>query len=265
MRAVILAGRGSPETGSGGVLIRLAARARAAGIAPLVSACFLVHGRPSFTDVLEQSIARGAREIIIIPYAMALTDHDRATLGQLAESARLQHPHVTLTIAEPIGDHPALAHVLLQRALEADYTAAHDAHSPTHEPAWPIWHAHTAVSLLIVVDDLATLPVTVGEEAVRRCGGMARYATVRLCFLKEGEPRLDEAIDTLCAQGYRSVIIAPYSLERHMPFLPAVEAVIAAARARHPSMTIIQAEHLAYDRRLLDAIAERVAHSQKAG
>lgn len=257
MRAIILAGRGSPEAGTGGVLIRLAARARSAGIAPLVVACFLDYGRPSFEEALAQCVNQGAREIVVIPYALALTEHARAGLEQLVDAARTRYLHVLLSVTEAIGDHPALAQVLLQRAVEADYLAAHPQVLHRDPVIWPGWQSSHAVSLLIVLDDASILPLTIGEEALKRCGGAPRYTTVQLCFIHGGKPHLETAIESLADRGDSAVIVVPYTLERHTPFLPAVEAAIAAARARHPLVTIIQSEHLAYDRRLLAAIAER--------
>ncbi|MDW8146665.1 MAG: CbiX/SirB N-terminal domain-containing protein [Roseiflexaceae bacterium] len=140
MRAVMLVGRGQTTPGSGAALIRLAARCRAAGIAPIVAACFLRHQRPSFTEALEQCIAQGAQEAVVVPYALSLAEQDRAELDRLAEDARLAYPHLALRVTEPLGHHPALAQVLVQRAIEADYVAAHHLWAPQQRDTWPAGH-----------------------------------------------------------------------------------------------------------------------------
>ncbi len=261
MRAVMLIGRGQATPGSGAALIRLAARCRAAGIAPVVIACFLRHQRPSFTEALEQCVAQGAQEAVIVPYALSLADQDRADLERLTKNARLAHPHLAFRMTEPLGRHPALAQVLVQRAIEADYIAAH--HLWTHQqrdawPRWPHWHQRHAIGLVIVLDSQTGIPLTLQEEVLSACRHLPRYADVHFCVVDQNELSLTSSIDALTAQGCRWVILAPYMLEPCTSLMVAIERAIAETGARHPDITVIQAEPLAYDRRLLKAIADRV-------
>lgn len=261
MRAVILAGRGQAAPGSGAALIRLAARCRTAGIAPVVTACFLRHQRPSFAEALEQCVAQGAQETVIVPYALSLSEQDREELERLAEDARLAYPHLVLRMTEPLGHHPALAQVLVQRAIEADYVAAH--HLWTHQQRdawtrWPHWHQHHAIGLVIVLDSQTGIPPTVQEEVLSACRHLPRYANVHFCVVDRNELSLTSALTALTAQGCRWVILAPYMLEPCTSLVVAIERAIADTGARYPDITIIQAEPLAYDRRLLKAIADRV-------
>src|SRR5207249_4127788 len=68
MRAVLLIGHGSLRPGSGAAMIRLAARARAAGVAPIVEAGFLNYSRPRFAQALARCAAKGAAEVVVQPY-----------------------------------------------------------------------------------------------------------------------------------------------------------------------------------------------------
>ena len=68
MRAVLLIGHGSLRPGSGAAMIRLAARAREAGVAPIVEAGFLNYSRPRFAQALARCIAQGATEVVVQPY-----------------------------------------------------------------------------------------------------------------------------------------------------------------------------------------------------
>lgn len=262
MRAVILVGRGSAAPRAGATLIRLAARCREVEIAPLVAAGFLRHCRPSLSEALDQCVARGATQIVFVPYALALTGDDRAELERSVQAARASYPQVGLQVTEALGEHPALAQVLLQRALEADYVAAHHHTVQPGEPAWPIWQAPHAIGLVIVVDGAYTAPAVSGEEAASHCRATLRYANVQLCFTEGSGPCLRVAIDTLVGQGNRAIIVAPYTLDWHTSLASSIETTLAAARERHPAVTIVLAEHLAYDRRLLAAITERVRQAQ---
>lgn len=263
MRAVILIGRGQATPGSGAALIRLAAHCRTAGIAPVVTACFLRHQRPVFAEALEQCVAQGAQETVIVPYALSLAEQDRAELERLAEDARLAHPHLSLRLTEPLGHHPALAQVLVQRAIEADYVAAHHLWTHQQRNVWPPWHQHHAIGLVVVLDNQTGIPPMLQEEVLSACRHMPRYADVHFCVIDQNELSLTSSLEALTAQGCRWVILAPYMLEPCTSLVVAIERAIAETGARHPDITLIQAEPLAYDRRLLKAIADRVqAHGQ---
>ncbi|NWG22780.1 MAG: cobalamin biosynthesis protein CbiX [Chloroflexi bacterium] len=262
MRAVILVGRGSAAPRAGATLIRLAARCRELEIASLVAAGFLRHCRPLLREALAQCVSRGATEIVLVPYALALTGDDRAEIEQSLQATRTSHPHVALHVTEALGEHPVLAQVLLQRALEADYVAAHHHAVQPGKPAWPIWQAPHAIGLVIVVDGAYTAPAVSGEEVASYCRATLRYANVELCFTEGSGPCPGVAIDTLVGQGNRAIIVVPYTLDWHASLASSIEVTLAAARQRHPAVTIVLAEHLAYDRRLLAAIAERVRQAQ---
>ncbi|MCS6939066.1 MAG: CbiX/SirB N-terminal domain-containing protein [Roseiflexaceae bacterium] len=257
MRAVILVGRGQATPGSGAALIRLAARCRTAGIAPVVTACFLRHQRPAFAEALEQCVAQGAQETVIVPYALSLAEQDRAELERLAEDARLAYPHLALRVTEPLGHHPALAQVLVQRAIEADY-AAHHLWTHQQRDVWSPWHQHHAIGLVVVLDGQTGVPPMLQEEVLSACRHMPRYADVHFCVIDQNELSLTSSLEALTAQGCRWVILAPYMLEPCTSLVVAIERTIAETGARHPDITLIQAEPLAYDRRLLKAIADRV-------
>jgi sirohydrochlorin cobaltochelatase len=263
MRAVILVGRGHVAPGSGAALIRLAARCRTTGIAPIVTAGFLRYQRPLFAEAFDQCVAQGAQETVIVPYALSLAEEERAELERLAERARQAYPHLALRITEPLGHHAALTQVLLQRAIEADYVASH--HLWTHQlcNAWPPWQQQHAIGLVIVLDRPTDLSATLRHEVLSSCRHVPRYADIYFCAINQNELDLTSPLEALIAQGCRWVIVAPYALEQYTLLVIAIERAIAEIRARYPDLTIIQAEHLAYDRRLLNAIADRVqAHDQ---
>lgn len=260
MRAVLLVGRGQAIPGSGSSLIRLAARCRTAGIAPIVTACFVRHQRPSLAEALDQCIAQGAQDIVIVPYALALSEHDREELERLAERARQTHPHLALRITGPLGHHAALSQVLVQRVIEADYVAAHHIWGRQHD-AWPPWQQRHAIGLIVVIDSPTGIPATLKEEVLALRHDVSRYIDVHFCVIDQNELDLDAPLEALTAQGCRWVIIAPYALDQCPLLDSATERAIEVIRARYPGITIVQAEHLAYDRRLIAAIADRVQSS----
>jgi len=256
MRAVILAGRGQTEPRTGATLIRLAAHCRKSGIASIVAAGFLQHQRPSFGEALEQCIARGAREAVIVPYTLSLTKEERVDLERTVQRARQTYPHLALRVAEALGHHRALMEVLIQRVIEADYVAAHHMHHG--RIAWPGWQEQQAIGLLIVGKGLPDIPADLEEAITTSCPTALRYTAVRFYTADQDGETLETSLEALIVQGCQAIIVAPYALERCGMTAPVIEHAIACVSARYPEVTIIQAEPLAYDRRLITAIADRV-------
>jgi sirohydrochlorin cobaltochelatase len=247
MRAVLLIGHGSLRPGSGAAMFRLAARAREAGVAPIVEAGFLNYSRPMFAEALARCVVRSAREIVVQPYFLVPGKFARTELPRLLQAGQLAHPTVELRLAEPFGDHPALAELVLKRAAEAQGIAA----APPAEQTALLLMAHGSP------DPCANQPIRALAERIMAAG---QY-TAAVCFLELNEPSIPDAIDQLVARGVRRLIVVPYFLQLGGHVAEDLPQIVAAARARHPTATIILAQHLAYDRLLVRTIADRVAEA----
>jgi len=269
VRAVMLVGHGSLRPGAGAAMIGLAERAQAARVAPIVSAGFLNYSRPTFGETLARCVEGGASEVIVQPYFLVPGKFVRNDLARLAEAGRLAHPGLSIRVAQPFGDHPALARLLLRRALEADYLAAHPhfMHQDVSQPledraAWQPLHRLQRTGLLIMAHGSphpeSNAPIYGIAKRVRACG---RYTDVAVCFMDLNTPGIPDAIADMIGRGIRHIIATPYFLQLGNHVKDDLPAIIAAARARHPDTTILLAEHLAYDRLLVSAIADRVAEA----
>ena len=267
VRAVILVGHGSLRSGAGAAMLRLAERAQAAKIAPIVRAGFLNYSRPTFDETLARCVECGASEVIVQPYFLVPGKFVREDLVRLAEAGQQAYPWLSIRVAEPFGDHPALARLLLKRALEADYLAAnpHILHQPRPLEAGAGWrplHQLHSTGLLIMAHGSphseSNAPI---YGIAKRVQAYRRYAAVTVCFMDLNQPSIAEAIDDLAERGIRQIIATPYFLQLGNHVKDDLPAIIAAARSRHPSSTILLAEHLAYDRLLVSVIADRVAEA----
>lgn len=251
-------------------MIRLAERAHAAGVAPIVSAGFLNYSRPTFDETLAGCVASGASQVIIQPYFLIPGKYVREDLARLAEAGRRAFPWLPIQVAQPFGDHPALARLLLKRALEADYLAAnpHIIHQRLPRPigdgaAWRPLHTLQRTGLLIMAHGSPDADANAAIYAIaRRVRASGRYAAVAVCFLDLNKPRISDAIDDLIDRGIRHLVAAPFFLQLGGHVKDDLPAIAAAARERHPAATILLAEHLAYDRLLVSVIADRVAEAQ---
>jgi sirohydrochlorin ferrochelatase len=268
-RAVVLVGHGSVRAGAGAAMIRLAERLRAARLAPIVGAGFLNYRRPTFAESLARCVAEGATEVVVQPYFLVPGKYVRDDVERLVVAGRQAHPGVELTVARPFGDHPALAALLLKRALEADYLAAHPHIRHLGQPralgdgaGWQPLHRLHRTGLLILAHGSPDRKSNASIYGIaRRVRATGRYAAVSVCFLGLNKPSIPTAIDQLIARGIRHIVAAPYFLHLGSHVAEDLPLVIGAGRARNPHATILLAEHLAYDRLLLTVIADRVAEA----
>lgn len=242
MRTVILVGHGSLRATSGASMIRLAARAREAGVAPIVAAGFLNYSRPPFAETLARVVARGATEVTVQPYFLVPGKFVAEDVPKLIEHGRTAHPAVRFTLAEPLGDHPALAELIMKRATLTEADGA--------EPAALLLVAHGSP------DPAANRVVDALADRIRDSG---RYAAVVVCYLGLNRPLLGAAIDDLARQGISRMVVAPYFLQLGGHVAEDLPQIIAAGRTRHPALPITLAEHLGYDPLLVNVIRDRVA------
>jgi sirohydrochlorin ferrochelatase len=63
----------------------------------------------------------------------------------------------------------------------------------------------------------------------------------------------------MAARGLRHLIVVPFMLQLTAQDTERLLALAGEGEARHPGMTVLVADHLNYDRRLLTAIRDRVA------
>lgn len=273
-------------------MIRMALRVRTAGVAERSGAFFVHGGRPTIGEALRRIAAEGASEAIVVPYAIAgdpaLAEDLPAQLTELSAT----YPHISIRLAPPIGAHPAVAQVIVQRAAEADYMATHPMLARgivrMHDddllrPAYTRYHAEDESADMRLSDTDFWRPlyapnqsglVLVAEasryapwnEPIHRLGDMLRrqrrYAAVRVVLLDRGDRSLPRAIAELAESGIHYSIMAPCVLGPHSSLHDRLPQLVAAARRTHPTMTVILAEHLAFDRRLVSAIVDRAAEAR---
>ena len=242
MQAVILVGHGSLRSASGAAMIRLAARAQEAGIAPIVRAGFLNYSRPTFADVLERCVTAGATEVVVQPYFLIPGKFVREDIPQLVTTGQATHPGVALQLAEPFSDHPVLAQLVLKRAMT---------HTNPH-------HNTKKTAILIIAhgspDLRANDPIHTIAEQLKNT---VHFANVMVCYLGLNEPLISTAIDTLVAQGFDNIIAVPYFLHVGGHVAEDLPTAVAAASAQHSHTTITLTKHLGYDHLLLNVIADR--------
>jgi sirohydrochlorin cobaltochelatase len=269
MRAVIIAGHGSLRRDSGAAMIRLAARAREASLAPLVVAGFLNYSRPTLAEALARCAAQGAGEVVVAPYLLVPGYFARVALPRALAALRPKFPALSLAPADCLGDHPALAELVLKRADQArgvrreapepgrdvadQRLHATDDELPPHASALSTQHSALLLMAHGSPDASANAPIEAVAERVRATG---RFADVRVAFLDLNEPAIPDALDDMASRG-GLVVALPYFLQLGGHVAEDLPALIAQARLRHPHVAIALASHLGYDPLLAQVIADR--------
>lgn len=265
-QAVMLVGHGSLRRGSGASMIRLAARLRQVGITTIAQAAFLNYSRPSVAEGIARCVARGAHEITVVPYFLVPGYFVKQTLPLLLQACRNQYPGVMIRQTEPLGDHPALARLVMQRAVEADYLCAFPQISDKtvnrlriSNDCWePLYSQHPTGLMLIAhgsPNAENNRPIYAVAERVRASG---RYAAVTVCFMDLNRPTIGEAVDDFVQHGIRHAIAVPYFLQMGNHVAEDLPRLMSESHARHPQMRMVLAEHLGYDRLLLAPIIDRI-------
>ena len=117
-RAVVLIDHGSRAPEANAVVERVAEllRARLAGTHVEVAHLELVP--PDFAEAVARCVAGGATDVVVQPFFLAPGRHSAQDLPALAAAAGARHAGVSIRVAAPLGAHPALVDVLLDRLSE---------------------------------------------------------------------------------------------------------------------------------------------------
>ncbi|AVP69207.1 MULTISPECIES: sirohydrochlorin chelatase [Prescottella] len=84
---------------------------------------------------------------------------------------------------------------------------------------------------------------------------------VRLCFLDLNTPSVDQVVDAVAAEGHTAAVVVPLLLGSAFHARVDLPGILAAARARHPQLTLVQSDVLGHDRRLVDAVRDRITET----
>jgi sirohydrochlorin ferrochelatase len=75
---------------------------------------------PKISQAFDACVAEGAKEIIVHPYFLAPGRHSTQDIPSMVKDAAKKHPNVSYRITEPLGVHPNIIDVILERAMEGD-------------------------------------------------------------------------------------------------------------------------------------------------
>ncbi len=84
----------------------------------LVEGAFLELARPAIPRGIENCIAHGVSEIIILPMMFFPGRHVKEDIPRLIKEAKARHPEVDFHYAGPVSEHPMLLSLLEEKAKQ---------------------------------------------------------------------------------------------------------------------------------------------------
>ena len=237
--AIILIGHGSLRSASGASMIRIAARLRERGVAPVVEAAFLNYSRPTLAETVAKVAALRVTTITIQPYFLIAGVYVQNDLRALVQTVSADHPALTFRFAPVLGEHPALTGLAQRRVAEA--LAQFDGLAP-------------APTLLLMAHGTplpaANAPLyPLADQLASNLG----LAGASVAYLDCNTPTIPDALDALVAVGVQTIIALPYFLHLGRHVAEDLPELIAVAQAKHPTVRLHLAHHLDYDLCLVEA------------
>jgi sirohydrochlorin ferrochelatase len=87
---------------------------------PIVVASFLELAEPGMIEGGRMCVRAGAQRVVMVPYFLSAGVHVTRDLTEARDALAREFPHVSFTLAEPLGRHPALIGIVEERVASAE-------------------------------------------------------------------------------------------------------------------------------------------------
>jgi sirohydrochlorin ferrochelatase len=84
-----------------------------------IEPAFLDHSRPDLDGLVDRLVARGHREIVVVPLLLTSAYHARVDVPEVVQASVSRHPGVAIRVADVLGTDATLLTVLDERLREA--------------------------------------------------------------------------------------------------------------------------------------------------
>ena len=114
--ALLLIAHGSRRAEANADLEHLANVIRNRGEFAVVVPSYLELCEPSIAAGGDRCVAAGAKKVVLLPYFLSAGMHVMEDLTAARDDLAKRHPPVEFVLAEPLGRHPLLVQIVLERA-----------------------------------------------------------------------------------------------------------------------------------------------------
>ncbi|MDE2484512.1 MAG: NUDIX domain-containing protein [candidate division NC10 bacterium] len=147
-QALLIVDHGSRRAGSRELLREVAEVMRERFGLSIVHYAHMELGEPTIQQGFDACVADGAEEVIVHPYFLGPGRHVAIGIPALVKQAASRHSGVVCRITKPLGVHPKIGEVILERIAESEadnpICAVGSEHEITHEGQHPHGHPHTS-------------------------------------------------------------------------------------------------------------------------
>lgn len=119
-KAILLVDHGSRLQEANDLLSVVAGLVREAAPDYHVEGAHMELAEPSIEQGIATCVASGAQEITVHPYMLSPGRHATQDIPRLVAAAAASYPGVTCRVTDPIGAHPLLAQVVLERVRHSE-------------------------------------------------------------------------------------------------------------------------------------------------
>ncbi|WNI21676.1 sirohydrochlorin chelatase [Streptomyces sp. ITFR-16] len=191
---LLVIAHGSRDPRHAATVHALTARVRALRPGLRVETGFLDFNAPSVPRVLERLAAQGAHEVVALPLLLTRAFHAKSDIPAVLREARARLPRLRVRQAEVLGPSPLLNSALERRLYEAGVR--------------PGDRSSTGLVLASAgsTDPEAIAVIAEIARELRHTG----WCSVRPAFASASQPRTEDAVRALRADGVRRVAVAPY-------------------------------------------------------
>ena len=114
----MLIAHGSRRPEANADLVRLADAVQATDQFGIIEIAYLELADPDIPTGANNCVNRGAERVLMMPYFLSAGVHVRNDLQKFQEDFHLKYPGVTFEVCEPLGLHPKLVEVVIERLRE---------------------------------------------------------------------------------------------------------------------------------------------------
>ncbi|MEI3609885.1 sirohydrochlorin chelatase [Pseudogracilibacillus sp. SO10305] len=149
---------------------------------------------PAVHEGIDLCVAKGAKNIAIVPLLLLEAGHAKNDLPKMIKEAKKKYPHITFTYSPPFGVHDYMVDAIIDRLQE---------HGPMKQDASILLIARGSSDVSILKDLQHIIEKLKAKIYVRK---------ISVCYLAAQTPTLQVGLDQHITYGAKHIYVVPYLL-----------------------------------------------------
>jgi sirohydrochlorin cobaltochelatase len=248
---VLLVGHGTRDAAGQAEFLAAAGLIAEARPAWLVEPCYLELVEPDIAMGIERLARRGATRTVVMPLLLFAAGHAKRDIPHAVADAANRFPELVVWHAEPLGCHPSIVQLAVERTQ-----AAFGEQASRAEGEVGLVLVGRGSSVAEAIADMRRFARLVSEQI-----GLAEP---EVCFAAVAEPSLAEGLRRAAARGWKTIVVQPHLLFAGK-VLDQTRAAVQHAAASYPEVRWLLAEYLGPHPLVVDATIERIEAARDEG